>query len=142
MSHDEPTPFAPQEVVFYDGACAMCHGFVRFVVSRDEGRFHFAPLGGDRFVRSVSPADRATLPDSLVVLTSDQRLLLRSSGVLHVLERLGGGRGVLGKRAWLVPRPLRDVVYDAVVRVRRRWFGSATEACPVLPSSLRSRFEA
>jgi predicted DCC family thiol-disulfide oxidoreductase YuxK len=143
MSHDEsPLIEAGQEVVFYDGACAMCHGFVRFVVSRDDGQFHFAPIGGARFARSVSAVDRANLPDSIVVLTSDRRLLLRSRAVLHVLERLGGGWWVLGKWAWLVPRPLRDVVYDAIARIRKRWFGSVAEACPVVPPSLRSRFEA
>jgi predicted DCC family thiol-disulfide oxidoreductase YuxK len=133
----------PGEVVFYDGACGICHGFVQFVASRDDvGRFHFAPLGGTTFERSVSAVDRAKVPDSVLVLTSDQRLLLRSRAVLHVLERLGGGWWVLGRAASMVPRPLGDLVYDAFARVRRRWFVPVIPAsCPVLPVSLRSRFE-
>jgi predicted DCC family thiol-disulfide oxidoreductase YuxK len=131
------------EVVFYDGSCGICHGFVRFVASRDDaGRFHFAPLGGTTFERSVSAIDRAKVSDSVVVLTSDQRLLLRSRAVLHVLERLGRGWWVLGRAASMVPRPLGDLVYDAVARVRRRWFApTALASCPVVPVSLRSRFE-
>jgi predicted DCC family thiol-disulfide oxidoreductase YuxK len=132
-----------REIVFYDGSCGICHGFVQFVASHDDaGWFHFAPLGGTTFERSVSAVDRAKVPDSVVVLTTDQRLLLRSRAVLHVLERLGRGWRVLGRAASMIPRPLGDLVYDAVARVRRRRFAPATVAsCPVVPVSLRSRFE-
>src|SRR5579885_2416758 len=34
------------ELIFYDGHCGLCHGFVKFALARDrEGaRFRFAPL--------------------------------------------------------------------------------------------------
>ena len=41
-----------------------------------------------------------------------------------------------------VPRPLRDVAYDFVARVRYRIFGKTKEACPLMPPELRSRFSA
>ncbi|RYE91302.1 MAG: DUF393 domain-containing protein, partial [Oxalobacteraceae bacterium] len=35
------------DIVFYDGACGLCHSLVRFVLARDPvGRHHFAPLQG------------------------------------------------------------------------------------------------
>jgi len=40
----------------------------------------------------------------------------------------------------LVPRPLRDVVYRCVARVRRRIFAAPKDACPLLPKHLRERF--
>jgi predicted DCC family thiol-disulfide oxidoreductase YuxK len=133
----------PPERLFYDGSCALCHGAVRFVLARDpEGRaFRFAPLDSDAF-RSVAPeAVRAALPDSFVVETSDGRLLTRSTAVLHLLDRLGGPWRVLGRAARIVPRALRDALYDFVARVRYRVFGRETEACPVIPKQLRSRFD-
>ena len=40
----------------------------------------------------------------------------------------------------LVPRALRDALYDAFARVRRRLFPRPEQACPVLPEPLRARF--
>jgi predicted DCC family thiol-disulfide oxidoreductase YuxK len=58
-----------------------------------------------------------------------------------VLERLGGGWRVLARLGGLVPRPIRDAVYDLVARVRYRVFGRKDDACPIIPEALRSRFD-
>ena len=131
------------ERLFYDGTCALCHGAVRFVLARDRdgSAFRFAPLDSEAFRRAAPPALRATLPDSLVVETADGTLLTRSDAVIRVLERLGPPWRPLGRLARLVPRVLRDALYDLVARVRYRVFGREPEACPVIPKQLRSRFE-
>jgi predicted DCC family thiol-disulfide oxidoreductase YuxK len=133
----------PPERLFYDGSCALCHWAVRFVLVRDpEGRaFRFAPLDSDTFRGAVPEAVRAGLPDSFVVQTSDGRLLTRGDAVLHALDRLGGPWRVLGRAARIVPRVLRDALYDLVARVRYRVFGREPEACPLIPKELRSRFD-
>jgi len=133
----------PAERLFYDGSCALCHWAVRFVLARDpEGRaFRFAPLDSDAFRGAAPEAVRAALPDSFVVETSDGRLLTRSTALLHLLDRLGGPWRVLGRAARIVPRSLRDALYDFVARVRYRVFGRESEACPAIPKQLRSRFD-
>ena len=73
------------------------------------------------------------------VRTGD-RLLTKSSAVIHILHRLGGYWRVIGVVFSLVPRVLRDAGYDFVARVRYRIFGRTKEACPLLPPDLRSRF--
>ena len=43
---------APRTIVFYDGVCALCNGFVKFATRRDKGAaLHFAPLQGDTAAR-------------------------------------------------------------------------------------------
>ena len=42
----------------------------------------------------------------------------------------------------LIPRPIRDIAYDGVARVRRRLFAPPAEVCPMLPPALRARFAA
>jgi predicted DCC family thiol-disulfide oxidoreductase YuxK len=103
--------------------------------------FRYAPLGGDTFRALVPNADRRGLPDSLVVYTVAGALLVRSAAVLHILRRLDGWwRLVAWLLAW-VPRPLLDRLYDAVAALRHRLFRRPTESCPLLPASLRARFD-
>ena len=134
---------AAHSMVFYDGACGLCHRTVRFAIARDRdgSRFRFAALGGEAFRRLVPEPARAGLPDSIVVLTSDGSLLSRSGAVVHLLERIGGPWRLLGGVLWLVPRVLRDTGYDAVARVRHRLFRRPADACPVTPPTLRARFD-
>jgi predicted DCC family thiol-disulfide oxidoreductase YuxK len=138
-----PEP-GPAEILFYDGGCGLCHHFVRFVIRADrEGRrFRFAPLGGATFASLVPEAERAALPDSVVVRRADGRLLTRSAAAVHVMRRLGGVWRLLGAALVLVPRPLRDLGYDLVAGARGRVFTKPAEACPVTPPTLRARFDA
>ena len=128
--------------VFYDGHCGLCHGFVRFVLAEDRaGSMRFAPLQGDTLLTLCPPRTRTSLPDSVVVLDSSRAWLGRSDAVLHVLERLGGYWRASAAVLRVVPRPLRDVVYDVVARLRYRVFGTKAAACPLIPRELATRFE-
>jgi predicted DCC family thiol-disulfide oxidoreductase YuxK len=130
------------ELLFYDGHCGLCHHAVKFVLRHDRAgeKFLFAPLQGTTFAEKVPVEERSTLPDSVVVLASDGRLLVRSEAFVHICKRIGGGWGGLGACLAVVPRPLRDAVYDLVARTRFRIFGRRDDVCPVVPPDLRSRF--
>ncbi|MBL8862302.1 MAG: DUF393 domain-containing protein [Planctomycetes bacterium] len=129
--------------MLYDGSCGLCHRAVRFVVARDpQGeRFRFAPLSGETARRRVPESARAGLPDSVVVVDAAGRILTRSEALLHVLWRLGGVWGLLAGAGRIVPRPLRDLAYDGVARVRRRLCAAPPSACPRLPPALLARFD-
>jgi predicted DCC family thiol-disulfide oxidoreductase YuxK len=131
------------EILFYDGHCGLCHRAVKFVLKHDRsGRaFRFAPLQGATFQSRIPAADRADLPDSVVVLTADGSLLVRSDAFVHILRRLGGGWRILAGVLAVVPRPLRDVVYNFIARTRYSVFGKRDDLCPIVPADLRARFD-
>jgi predicted DCC family thiol-disulfide oxidoreductase YuxK len=129
--------------VFYDGACGLCHRFVRFLLAEDRTgvSFRFAPLQGETF-SAAFPADaRQSYPDSIVVQDEDGRALIRSRAVLHTLDRLGGLWRAVGALARIVPRPIRDWTYDGVAVVRHWIFARRNDACPLVPAHLTRRFE-
>ena len=128
-------------ILFYDGTCGLCHGAVLFVLKRDKaGRFRFAPLQGETLQELVADGTRAALPDSLVLREPDGRLFTRSSAVVAMLKRLGPFWRVLGALLWIVPRPLRNLGYDGIAKVRHRLFKKPDDACPLVPRELRGRF--
>lgn len=111
--------------IYYDGACGLCHRVVRFVLAEDRaGRFRFTPIEGDDFL-----------------VTDDAGYAFRkSSAYVLILRHLGGLWGVMGFALALIPRKLRDCVYDAMARNRHRWFPRPARSCPIVAPRLRARF--
>jgi predicted DCC family thiol-disulfide oxidoreductase YuxK len=137
-----PRRGAEPDIVFFDGECGLCHRTVRWLLAEDvDGQgFRFAPLQGETIAVHL-PAQRiAELPDSVVVLRPDGVLLDRSDAIVHILSGLGGLPAAMGRGLLLVPRPLRNLGYDAIARVRKRVFREPSGLCPMLPPELGSRF--
>lgn len=113
-------------LVFFDGVCGLCNGFVDFLVRHDGSRaLRFAPLQG------TTAAQFEPLPrnlDSVVVVDGD-RVLVKSDAAIMALSRLGG-MWRLCTVARIVPRGVRDATYDVIARNRYAWFGKH-EACRI-----------
>jgi predicted DCC family thiol-disulfide oxidoreductase YuxK len=127
--------------IFFDGQCALCHGFVRFVLKEDRSArpFFFAPLHGDFVRRAIAEDIRRQLPDSVVVLDEKNNVLARSGAVIYVMKRLGGIWFVAASLLSFLPLALRDFGYLAVASLRKRIFGTMQQICPVVPPQLRAR---
>lgn len=132
-----------RHVVLYDGVCGLCDRTVRLLLEIDrDGVLQFAPLQG---VSARQVVERLKLSGELKTMafveaygSPDERVSTRSTGILRLLRKLGG---VWCLVAWLriVPRPIRDAVYDRVATNRYRWFGKF-DACKLPPPELRERF--
>ncbi|MBL8729646.1 MAG: DUF393 domain-containing protein [Planctomycetes bacterium] len=126
-------------LILFDGDCNLCNGAVQFVLRRDpNGRFRFASLqsvAGRAALAAAAPG--AELPDSIVLLHGG-RLRTRSTAALAIARGLRFPWPLVSV-FWLVPYPLRDLVYDWIARHRHRWFGRRQE-CWVPTPALRARF--
>ena len=116
-------------VVFFDGVCALCNGSVRLFIRRDRNTvLSFAPLQGETFA-TLNARLEAGL-DSMVYVrghgTDQRQVYVRSEAVLQILRDLGGFWRVVSW-ARIVPRFLRDPIYDLIARKRYRWFGRYDE---------------
>lgn len=124
-------------IILYDGDCAFCSRIVVFVVERDrEARFRFAPLqsqvGGRILDAAGIPRDRM----DTIVLFDEGTVRTKSTAALAIASRLGGVWRLTAVFR-LVPRPVRDIVYDWVARNRLRFLRGA-DRC-VLPAVLDGR---
>ena len=115
---------------------------MKFVLKHDRERcFRFAPLQGETFKNRVPDAQRARLPDSMIVQTGEGALLLRSDALIHILRRLGRGWRIMAALLAAIPRPVRDFLYDFVASIRYRVFRRRDELCPLVPPDIRVRFD-
>jgi len=133
----------PSPVLLYDGLCGFCDGTVQFILEHDRrGALRFATLQGD-FARGVIERHPELAGvDSLVLVergtSGEERIYVRSEGALQVATYLGGA-WTLARGLRIVPRFLRDLVYDGFARVRYRVFGRY-DACPIPSAEQRARF--
>jgi predicted DCC family thiol-disulfide oxidoreductase YuxK len=118
--------FVKRPVILFDGVCNLCNSAVQWVIERDEeGRFDFASLQSDVARRELGKVlgekEIDALPDSIVLLDLDG-VHVRSAAALRIARELGS-RFVLLRLGILLPRPIRDAVYDLIARNRYRWLG-------------------
>jgi predicted DCC family thiol-disulfide oxidoreductase YuxK len=125
-------------VILFDGVCNLCNRSVQFVIKRDTaGVFRFASLQSDFgqqiLKRFNLPADQF----NSFILLEDNQIYTRSTGALKMLSQLKGWKWT--KIFYIVPKFIRDAVYNLVSRYRYSWFGKRDE-CMIPREDLRGRF--
>ena len=123
----------PNPIVLYDGVCGLCNRLNQFLLKRDHNdRFRFASLQSSLAESLLlrHGADAKELDTVYVVVDHNrptEHVLSRSDAIVYVLTQLGGIWKLMGI-AKLVPRPLRNGLYEIVARNRYRVFGKH-DAC-------------
>ncbi len=117
-------------VVLYDEHCNLCSATVLFILRNDRnGRFRFVGLRSDlrkkRFPLSLNES-----PFKSVILVDQGRKYFRSDAVLRIVRRLDFPANLLFVFV-IIPRAIRDRIYNWVARNRFRWFGHRDE--PINP---------
>lgn len=127
-------------IVFFDGVCGLCNGFVDFIILEDSrALIRFCPLQSE-----VANARFPNLPaDSdayqTILVQDGDKLYENSSAVVRVFAYLGGFWRPIGFMLQVIPVSIRDHVYRAVSRNRYRIFGKK-DACRIPSAEERSRF--
>jgi predicted DCC family thiol-disulfide oxidoreductase YuxK len=130
--------FDQPPVLLYDGVCALCNWAVKLVLRFDRRRIM-------KFATLTSPAGQSILArypniaaiDS-IVLVEGERVSVRSTAILRIFRYLGGVWKMF-LAGYLIPREIRDSLYDVVAYWRYRLFGKYP-ACPLPPAEVKDRF--
>lgn len=129
----------PHAVVLFDGVCNLCSGAVNFIIDHDPGEyFHFGTLQSAEAAAMLASAELPLSYRESLVLFEQGRWYVRSTAALRIARKLGG-IWPLFYGLILLPRPLRDAVYDFVAAHRYHWFGRR-ETCRIPTPELKQRF--
>lgn len=139
---DEPdlsTVAKGKPVVLFDGVCHLCSGSVQFAIARDPAaNLRFAAIQsihGQAFLR------RRGLPTGqfeTFYLVDGSRVYEKSDGFLRMVGYLRWPWPLL-RAMRIVPRRLRDWLYDRIARNRYRLFG-VRQTCLVPTQEIADRF--
>lgn len=126
-------------IVLFDGVCNFCNGIVNFLIRQDKKKvFRFAalqsPVGRQLLQQYHLPEEKM----DTFVLIDNGKAYLRSSAALQLYKQLSW-YWKWTQVFWLVPRFIRDAVYDLIARNRYLLFGKKEE-CMLPTPDIRSRF--
>lgn len=122
------------QIVFFDGICVICNGFIGFLFRRSK-HLYFSSLQSDYAQEHLADYD---VPDSIIFREKTGELYLRSDAFLRIICSLGGF-WKLAVVFFICPKFLRDTLYDFLARKRYSWFGKR-KICRVPSSEEKLRF--
>lgn len=122
-------------IVLFDGDCALCSGLVRWILRRRRSdRFQLLPLqspaGQTVLYRCENDSGATAQPDKnpsqTVTAVWENHVYLRSDAVIEIARALGGIWHLV-RVFRLVPRTIRDGVYNWIAKKRIQWFGASNQ---------------
>jgi predicted DCC family thiol-disulfide oxidoreductase YuxK len=144
-----PQSYAP--IVFFDGVCNLCNHAVDFWISRLSGRLsnrsplvlmQFASLQGETAKKMIGQQVDLGTPlsaaFSTVIFFKEGTCYDKSTAIIKICQEIGGIWG-LASIGYLIPRVLRDLIYDGVAKSRYSIFGKR-ETCRLPTDSEKKYF--
>ena len=127
-------------IILFDGVCNLCSAIVLFTIKKDsEGIFKYAPLQSDVGQSLLKQFSLRPVDDyHSFILVEGDRYYQKSTAALRVAKRLNGLWFILYGFI-VVPKPVRDFIYDVVVKNRYKWFGRKEE-CLIPTRDIKGRF--
>lgn len=124
-------------IVFFDGVCNLCQGSVRYLIKHDKkGVLKFASLQGNYAKDFVNETEIQSMQS---IMFLDDKMLYKKSTAVLKLSRLLGGWHQLLLLGYILPRFVRDWLYNIVAKNRYRWFGKKDQ-CMLPSKGFENRF--
>lgn len=126
-------------IIIYDGVCHLCNSSVNFILKRDTKKiFRFSPQQSEFAKNILNENHDAASAGDTIILFMDGKILHRSDAALKILMLLGGKWKVFSV-FYLLPKFLRNALYNLIARNRYKWFGRE-DNCIIPSPEIQERF--
>jgi len=126
-------------ILLFDGVCNLCNGFVKEVITRDQkGVIRYASLQSEAGQQLLANIGLDNFSMDTVILVEGKKFYTKSDVALRIFRHLGGGWSYLYYLS-IIPKFIRDSIYDLIARNRYRWFGKK-DTCMLPQPEWEDRF--
>lgn len=129
-----------KQLILFDGVCNLCNSSVQFIIRNDKkNTFLFTPLqsiAGKEIIKTYNVDTSKT--DSILLYSKKNGLSIKSTAALNIAKHLKAPINFL-IIFFVVPKFVRDWVYDLIARNRYSWFGKQNE-CMIPTLELKAKF--
>ena len=131
--------FNGKSIVLFDGVCNLCNSSINFIIKHDKKeQFLFASLQSDVAKEILLQFTSKKINFDSIVLIEQEEFYEKSTAVLRILKHLGG-RYKLLYCSVIIPKFIRDKLYDYIAKNRYKWYGKR-ESCMIPAAELKKRF--
>lgn len=128
------------KLILFDGICNLCNDSVLKVIKNDRKNiFVFAALQSETGKKIINhlQIDITTI-DSIILYSPNVSFDIKSTAALKIMKEFGG-LWKLTQVFYILPKFLRDFIYDFIAKNRYKWFGKK-ESCMIPSPELKSKF--
>lgn len=128
-----------QPLLLFDGICNLCNSSVQFIIKSDtKNVFTFASLQSDAAKDILLHFNSTFLNLNSVILINNNKIHTKSTAIIKIGQLLGGFF-IFVVILYIIPKFIRDYIYDFVAKNRYKWFGKR-KTCMSPTASLKNRF--
>jgi len=128
-----------QPLLLFDGICNLCNTSINYIIKRDKRQlFKFASLQSDAAKQVLLQFNEKKYSIDSIILIYNNSIYYKSSAILKLLSIMGGIYSV-SAIGYIIPKKLRDKLYDYIAKNRYKWFGKR-ESCMLPTTDLEQRF--
>ena len=130
---------AEKSIILFDGVCNLCNSSVRFVLRNDKKeKFLFSSLQSDASQKLLLQLNHKNNQMKSILLVEEGEIFEKSEAALKIASNL--------RLPWklaaafrILPRGMRDRIYDFVAENRYKWFGRR-DTCTYSITKYENRF--
>ncbi|MDH5253678.1 MAG: thiol-disulfide oxidoreductase DCC family protein [Nitrospira sp.] len=128
-----------ERIILFDGVCNWCNAWVDLTIDHDpHGKFKFGTLQSEQAQQVLKVLQLPTEDFETFLLLEHGRIYTKSTAALRIVKHLSGF-WPLFYLGIMIPRPLRDALYDYIARHRYKWMGKA-DTCYIPTPAEHDRF--
>jgi len=129
-----------QRIILFDGICNLCNGSVIFILKREQNPiFKFASIQSEVGAELLNCCGLPSDYSQAVILIDHGKIYLGSTAALKIGQMLKFPWSFLAYRGFIIPKFIRDWVYNQIAIHRYQWFGKR-DMCIIPTENLKSRF--
>ena len=126
-------------IILFDGVCNLCDSSVQLVIKNDSKNiFKFSPLQSSIVKEYLQTKQPSFLEIDSIFLITPKKIYTESSAALTIAKNLRGFYPLLYV-FYVIPKPLRDLVYSFIAKKRYKWYGKK-ESCMIPSKELKNKF--
>jgi predicted DCC family thiol-disulfide oxidoreductase YuxK len=126
------------QVILFDGNCLFCNWSVNYILKRDtHKKFYFSSLQSKSAIEYLSYQENSIQNLDSILLVDKNTIHIKSSAALRIANQLTGLSKLLFAFI-IIPKTIRDWVYDFIAKRRQLFF--KTKNCKIPSSEEKKRF--
>lgn len=128
-----------QSIVFFDGVCNLCNGFVQFVLKHEAtAHYQFCSLQSEFANHFFKEKHFVSIGIDSVIVFENNQFYIESAAAFKIISKLKWPYRAFGIFAML-PNFINNSIYKLIAKYRYKIFGK-TNVCWVMSNNYNERF--